>query len=137
MVVIGPSNPIVSIGPILAVPGMTDLLERVRRSGTPVVAVSGIVGGRALKGPADRMLDVARPSIRPPPAWPAFSPRHIDGFVLDAIDAALEPEIAALGLATLTTDTVMTDDAARVRVARETLAFAASLRRPASVPSGS
>ena len=56
LVIIGPSNPIVSIGPILAVPGMTALLARARTTGTPVVAVSGIVGGHALKGPADRML---------------------------------------------------------------------------------
>ncbi len=115
---------------------MTDLLERVRRSGTPVVAVSGIVGGRALKGPADRMLTSLGHRSSAAGVAGLLAP-HVDGFVLDTIDAALEPEIAALGLATLTTDTVMTDDAARVRVARETLAFAASLRRPASVPSGS
>ena len=53
VVVIGPSNPIVSIGPILAIPGMRELLVEARGRGTSIVAVSGIVGGVALKGPAD------------------------------------------------------------------------------------
>ncbi len=136
LVVIGPSNPIVSIGPILAVPGMTDLLTEARNAGTPVVAVSGIVGGRALKGPADRMLtSLGHASSAAGVA--RLLAAHLDGFVLDTVDAALEPEIAALGLATFTTDTIMSDDAARARVARETVAFAESLRRPAAVPSGS
>ena len=56
VVVVGPSNPLVSIGPILAVPGMTEAIGDARSRGVPVVAVSGIVGGVALKGPADRML---------------------------------------------------------------------------------
>jgi LPPG:FO 2-phospho-L-lactate transferase len=136
VVVVGPSNPIVSIGPILAVPGMTDLLARVQRAGTPIVAVSGIVGGRALKGPADRMLTSLGHESSSAGVARLLAP-HIDGFVLDTLDAALEPEIAALGLATTATDTVMTDDDARVRVAREMLAFAASLAPATSVPSGS
>jgi len=56
IVVIAPSNPIVSVGPILAVPGMTEALAGARDRGARVVAVSGIIGGKALKGPADRML---------------------------------------------------------------------------------
>ena len=56
VIVVGPSNPIVSLGPILAVPAMAELIGRARARGTPVVAVSGIIGGAALKGPADRML---------------------------------------------------------------------------------
>ena len=55
-IVIAPSNPIVSIGPILAVRGVRELLAAARRGGTPILAVSPIVGGKALKGPADRML---------------------------------------------------------------------------------
>ena len=61
VIVIGPSNPIVSLGPILAVPAVKELLGRARVRGVPVVAVSAIVGGKALKGPADRMLTSARP----------------------------------------------------------------------------
>src|SRR5437899_671019 len=56
LVVIAPSNPIVSVGPILAVPGMTEALVDARTRGAPIIAVSGIIGGKALKGPADRML---------------------------------------------------------------------------------
>ena len=55
-IVIAPSNPIVSVGPILAVPGMRELLAAARARGARIVAVSGIIGGKALKGPADRML---------------------------------------------------------------------------------
>ena len=56
LIVIGPSNPIVSLGPILAVPGMVEAIADARRRGAPVMTVSGIIGGKALKGPADRML---------------------------------------------------------------------------------
>ncbi|HSS35669.1 MAG TPA: 2-phospho-L-lactate transferase, partial [Patescibacteria group bacterium] len=56
VVLVAPSNPIVSLGPILAVPGMREALASARGRGVPIVAVSGIVAGRALKGPADRML---------------------------------------------------------------------------------
>jgi len=136
LVVIGPSNPIVSIGPILAIPGLTDLLAKARRAGTPIVAVSGIVGGRALKGPADRMLTSLGREATAAGVAALLAP-HLDGFVLDTIDADLEAEIADLGLRTFTTDTIMSDDDARARVARETIAFAESLRRPASVPSAS
>ena len=55
-IVVCPSNPIVSVGPILAVPGIREAIAAARSRGVPVVAVSPIVGGRALKGPADRML---------------------------------------------------------------------------------
>jgi LPPG:FO 2-phospho-L-lactate transferase len=136
LVIIGPSNPIVSIGPILAVPGMTDLLARVRTTGTPIVAVSGIVGGRALKGPADRMLASLGHGSSATSVATLLAP-HIDGFVLDVVDADLVPSIAALGLRTLVTDTIMADDAGRARLAGEVVAFAASLRGRASLPSGS
>jgi LPPG:FO 2-phospho-L-lactate transferase len=134
VVIIGPSNPIVSIGPILAVPGMTDLLADARRAGTPIVGVSGIIGGRALKGPADRMLTSLGHCATAAGVAALLAP-HLDGFILDTIDADLASEIAELGLATFTTDTIMGDDEARARVARETLAFAGSLREPTSVPS--
>jgi LPPG:FO 2-phospho-L-lactate transferase len=126
-VVIAPSNPLVSIGPILAVRGVRDLLAAARRGGTPVVAVSPIVGGRALKGPADRML--ASLGHEPSALGVArIYAGEATGFVLDTLDAALDPAIEALGLRTLVTDTVMTDDAGRVRLARDVLAFVRELR---------
>jgi LPPG:FO 2-phospho-L-lactate transferase len=125
VVVIGPSNPIVSIGPILAVPGMRDLVAAARSGGGTVLAVSGIVGGKALKGPADRMLTslglessalgVAR-----------MLADLVDGFVLDEVDRSLDADIRALGLRTLVTDTVMTDHSGRSRLAGAVLEFAAS-----------
>ena len=115
MIVIGPSNPIVSIGPILAVPGMRGAHRRRRAArGVPVVAVSPIVGGVALKGPADRML-VSLGHESSASGVARLYAGVIDGFVLDTVDAALEPAIAALGLRTLVTDTIMADDAGRAR----------------------
>ena len=87
------------------------------------MAVSGIVGGKALKGPADRMLtSLGHESSAG--AWPRSYAPHADGFVLDRVDAALEPAIAALGLRTLVTDTIMADVAGRARLARAVLTFA-------------
>jgi LPPG:FO 2-phospho-L-lactate transferase len=125
LVVLGPSNPIVSIDPILAVPGMRDCIAATRSRGVPVVAVSGIVGGKALKGPADRMLT----SLGLESSARGVATHYadlLDGFVLDTIDLALEPAIRALGLRTLVTDTIMADDAGRARLAAAVLAFGES-----------
>lgn len=122
-IVIAPSNPIVSIEPILAVAGMRAALDDVHRHGVPVVAVSPIVGGRALKGPADRMLR----SLGSEASALGVAARYVglaDGFVIDDLDRALGPSITALGLRVLVTDTIMVDDAARARLAAATLAFA-------------
>ena len=123
LVVVAPSNPIVSIGPILAVPGLRAMLLAARARGVPVVAVSGIVGGRALKGPADRMLA----SLGHEPSALGVARLYaglVDLFVLDDLDSALSPSIEVLGMRTLVTDTIMTDDAkaeALARFALETL----------------
>jgi len=119
VIVIAPSNPIVSVGPILAVPGMTELLAAARGRGTPIVAVSGIIGGKALKGPADRMLA----SLGHEPSALGVARGYaglIDVFVMDTADAALE----ALGIGAVVTDSIMTDDASRERLAREVLGAA-------------
>lgn len=123
VVVIAPSNPLVSVGPILAVPGMTELLAAARSRGTPIVAVSGIVGGKALKGPADRMLASLGHESSALGVARGYA-GLIDGFVIDRADEALAPDIEALGPSVVVTDTVMTDDASRARLAREILAAA-------------
>ena len=125
VVIVGPSNPIVSIGPILAVPGMRELIDEARARGAPVVAVSGIVGGVALKGPADRMLVSLGLESSARGVAGLYAP-WIDGFVLDAVDRSQEPAIRALGLRTLVTDTIMADHAGRARLARIVLEFAGS-----------
>ena len=123
VIVIAPSNPIVSTGPILALPGVREALGAAATRGTPIVAVSGIVGGKALRGPADRML--ATLGHEATALGVARIYQGVAGrFVLDRVDRELAPDIEALGMRTLVTDTVMTDDAARARLAREVLAFA-------------
>jgi LPPG:FO 2-phospho-L-lactate transferase len=124
-IVICPSNPFVSVDPILAVPGVREALARRR---APLVAVSPIVGGQALKGPALKMLqELGRETSALGVA------RHyaglLDGFVIDRQDAALEPAIAALGPRVLATDTIMADRAAQARLAAAVVAFATGLRR--------
>lgn len=124
-IVIGPSNPFVSIEPILSVTGIEAGLQTARSRGAPVVAVSGIVGGRALKGPADRMLV----SLGHESSALGVARRYTgiaDVFVLDEQDAELEPAIQDLGLRTVVTDTIMSDDGARAHLAADVLAAAAA-----------
>ncbi len=104
-IVIAPSNPIVSIDPILAVPSVRDAVAA-RRS--HVVAVSPIVAGAALKGPADRLLrDLGHEASA---LGVARHYRELAGtFVLDERDATLQGEVVSLGMRCLVTDTVMTD----------------------------
>jgi len=123
VIVIGPSNPIVSIGPILAGP-VAGLVAGRARAGIPVVAISPIVGGVALKGPADRMLL----SLGHESSARGVARIYRDlatAFVLDTVDTDQEPDIAALGFRTLVTDTVMADAAGRARLARAVLEFVA------------
>jgi LPPG:FO 2-phospho-L-lactate transferase len=123
IVVIAPSNPIVSVGPILAVAEIRAAVDRARERGIRVVAVSGIVGGKALKGPADRMLASLGHESSALGVARIYADLATD-FVLDDVDADLAPAIDALGLRTHVTDTIMTDDAARARLAAECLAIA-------------
>jgi LPPG:FO 2-phospho-L-lactate transferase len=115
-IVVAPSNPIVSIGPILAVPGVREAIDAARARGARVIAVSPIIAGRALKGPADRMLAslgheaTALGVARLYADW-------VDTFVIDNADASLAREVAALGIEPLVADTIMDDDAARARLA--------------------
>lgn len=134
VIIFCPSNPFVSVAPILAVAGMQATL---RAAAAPVVAVSPIVGGQALKGPAAAMLASLGHEVSAYGVAALYAARYpglIHGFVLDQADEALAPRIAALGLRTLVTDTIMRDAAARERLARETLAFAASLQSQAQAP---
>jgi LPPG:FO 2-phospho-L-lactate transferase len=116
LIVIGPSNPVISIGPIVAVPGLRDALEAAR---APVVAVSPFVGGRALKGPTEHFCSWAGidPSAR---GLLRAYPGLLDGIVAD------EPVEA---LPCLRTDTVMDGPEGRRRVAREIVEFGRKLRR--------
>ena len=120
LVVIGPSNPIVSIGPILAVPGMREALLA---SAAPRLAVSGIVAGKALRGPADRMLtSLGHESSALGVA--SIYQGLLDRFVIDEVDAALAPAIEALGTSVTVLPTVMRTDADRAGLAQALLTLA-------------
>jgi LPPG:FO 2-phospho-L-lactate transferase len=112
-VVICPSNPLISIGPILAVPGIRDALAARREN---VVVVSPIVGGLSLKGPSDKMMrelgyEVSAVGV-------ARMYRDIAAqIVIDERDAALRREIEALGMGVTTTNTVMQSDVDKTRLA--------------------
>ena len=106
IIVIAPSNPIVSIGPVRALHGVNDALAS-RRSA--VVGISPIIGGVALKGPADRMLREL--GMEPSALGVARLYADICGiFVIDSVDAALKPKIEALGMRCIVTDTIMKQD---------------------------
>jgi LPPG:FO 2-phospho-L-lactate transferase len=114
-IVIGPSNPVISIGPILAVPGVRDAIAQAR---APVVAVSPIVDGAILKGPTEAFL-----------AWAGqtMDAAGIAATYASVLDGIVTDEETELPVAALRTDTLMADAASRERVARETLQFALAL----------
>jgi LPPG:FO 2-phospho-L-lactate transferase len=114
-IVIGPSNPVISIRPILAVPGMAAAL---RSSPAPVVAVSPVVGGAIVKGPTEPFMAWLGHPLSAAGVAAAYD-GVLDGMVAD------EPVAAVPGIVV---DTLMADAAARRRVAEHTLAFAESLR---------
>jgi LPPG:FO 2-phospho-L-lactate transferase len=114
VIVIGPSNPVISIGPILALPGMREALAG---APAPVVAVSPLVGGRSVKGPTEAFCAYAGIELS------AQGIAHAYRDVLDGIVA--DEEVG--GMAGLVTDTLMDSGDAARRLAHETLEFAASL----------
>jgi LPPG:FO 2-phospho-L-lactate transferase len=116
-VIVAPSNPLVSIGPVLAVPGVRDELVETE---APVVAVSPIVGGQALKGPADRMLRSLGHEASATGVARMYAD-FLDVLVLDSIDAALTADVEALGIRPVVTDTIMRDDDSKRALAKATL----------------
>jgi LPPG:FO 2-phospho-L-lactate transferase len=118
-IVIGPSNPVISIGPILAVPGMR---EAIAASPAPVVAVSPYVAGAVVKGPTDRfMRALGRPTTAAGVA--SLYAGLIDGMVVDEGD----PDPPPAEVATLAAATLMEGAGGRARVARIVLDYAADL----------
>jgi LPPG:FO 2-phospho-L-lactate transferase len=111
LLVIAPSNPIVSVGPILALPGMREAVAAVR-----TVAVSPIVAGRALKGPADEMLASLGHEASALGVARLYA-GLADCFVIDEADADLAPHIEALGMSVRVLPTVMRSDADRAGLA--------------------
>ena len=120
-VVICPSNPFISIDPILVVPGMREALGA---STAPVIAVSPIIGGKAIKGPTAKMMT----ELGLPTTSAAVADHYrglLSGFVLDAADSG---EADAIDLPCLVTETLMTTDEVKRRLAAEVLDFAESIK---------
>ena len=117
MVVICPSNPWVSIDPIVSLPGVREVMKNV-----PVVAVSPIIGGTAVKGPAAKMfqeLGIVPSAFSVAEHYKDF----LDGFVIDEIDAKMEEFIQAMGIRTLVTQTLMKNRNDREQLASEIMAY--------------
>jgi LPPG:FO 2-phospho-L-lactate transferase len=117
-VIVCPSNPLISIGPILAVPGIRDSLKETK---APVAAISPIVGGASLKGPTDRMLADLGMEVSAKQAAKLYAD-FLDVFILDRQDEAAKSEIEGLGLKVIVADTVMADSDKKLALARATLA---------------
>jgi LPPG:FO 2-phospho-L-lactate transferase len=116
-VVVCCSNPVTSIGPILAVPGIVDALVR---TPAPVVAVSPIVGGRAVSGPAVKLLAARGFEASPLGVARAYRP-WLDALVMDPADAGQAPELERDGVRPVIADALMPDGAAEARLARVVL----------------
>lgn len=126
-VVICPSNPLLSVNPILRVGGMRAAVDAARAAGAPVVAVSPIIGGQAVKGPAASNLAAQGYAVSPVGVARWYD-GLLDGLALDNADAPLANQVEALGARPLVTDTLMRDADDRERLAREVIAFARDLR---------
>lgn len=126
-VVLCPSNPFISIDPILAIPGLS---QAVAGAGAPVIAISPIVGGAAIKGPTAKMLAELGHQVTAEAVARHYG-RLLDGYVLDTADAALAPAVRGLGVEVLVAETVMTDAASKRRLAGEVLDFARLLSKQA------
>lgn len=116
-IIICPSNPVISIGPILAVPGIRDALERRRDR---VVGVSPIIGGAPVKGPADRLMEPLGIEVSCVGVARAYA-TICGSLVIDERDADLAESVAALGVAPVVCNTLMTDARVSAALARHTL----------------
>ena len=118
VVVIAPSNPVVSIGPVLAVSGVTEALAARRERN---VAVSPIVAGAALKGPADRMLR----ELGEEASVVGVARRYrevVGALVIDEADADLAPAVDEVGVRAVVAPTIMSSPQAAAELARRTVA---------------
>ncbi|HEY3230391.1 MAG TPA: 2-phospho-L-lactate transferase, partial [Roseiflexaceae bacterium] len=116
-VLIAPSNPIVSVGTILAVPGVRAALQE---TAAPIVAVSPIVGGAAIKGPAGPLMQAMGFEVSARGVAACYRDLA-DVLVIDQVDAALAGDIRALGLQVVVTDTIMRGPAEKRALARVAL----------------
>ena len=122
LVIVCPSNPFISIGPILSVPGLRDAL---RETNATIIAITPIVGGKALKGPAADMLRDLGHEVSASAVARIYND-FLDIFVLDAVDAELKAEIEANGSRVITTNTIMDTTKQKLTLARAVIEAALS-----------
>ena len=123
-IIICPSNPYLSIDPILAIPGVR---QAIKGSTAPTIAVSPIVDGSAIKGPTAKLMTELGVPVSPTAVVQHYGDL-LDGFILDEADAGLASSIETSGIACTTTNTVMRTLEDRTRLARDVLDFAHTLR---------
>lgn len=116
-IVFCPSNPIISIGPILAVPGIR---AAIRRRKCPSIAISPIIGGQAIKGPAADMMRTMGMEVSALGVARLYR-GLIDTFILDRADKSLAPAVEKLGIRALVTNTIMSSPARKKALARSVL----------------
>jgi LPPG:FO 2-phospho-L-lactate transferase len=124
-VIVCPSNPFVSVDPILSIPGLRQLLKDVP---APVIAVSPIVGGQALKGPTAKMMQ----ELNMPQSAVSVAQHYadlLDGFVLDHEDVELRTAVEDMGIATIVTSSVMITLEDRIQLAEDTLSFSRTMTK--------
>ena len=119
-----PSNPIVSIGPILEV---KEIRKKLLETNFTRIAVSPIIGGKALRGPAAEMLKSLNCEVSAV-GVAKFLRKFIDGFVIDSVDDPLKNQIEKIGLKVKTLPTIMSDLQTKKNLARQTLEFSESLK---------
>lgn len=123
-IILAPSNPFVSIGPILAVEGVREALERTTATR---VAISPIIAGQVVKGPAAKMMTTLGYEVSALGVAKIYR-GLIDVFVLDEQDRALAPEVEALGMRAVVTDTMMTSMQRKAELANDVLTAVANAR---------
>lgn len=115
-----PSNPFVSIGPILSVPGVREAIEQARRRGVYVAAVSPLIGGATIKGPAARMLSELGYAPTAAGVLGVYA-GLVDVYLIDPVDADLADEVRGYGARPLVTDALMRGRRGEARLARALL----------------
>ena len=124
LIIICPSNPILSIGPILAIPGIRDSISKTRAK---IVGISPIVAGKAVKGPLDKMMESLGLEVSPFGVAQLYA-GLMKGYVIDQLDKSVSSKVAGLGVKVLATNTMMTSAQSRAQLATDTIRFAEALK---------
>ena len=126
VVLFPPSNPVVSVGPILAVPGIR---EAIADAGVPVIGLSPIVGGAPVRGMADKVLAAIGVESTAAAVAEHYGSGLLDGWLVDTVDADAVPRVTAAGIRCRAVPLMMTDVTAAARMADEALALAEEVRQ--------